>query len=111
MIVSLTNKAILIDSRFENGSVSREMVYERSRELALNDGCSPGCVSQADYEQARWELTGERDIDRQEAILDAFENVDCYSLLPASTGRKTPEFMSDDDGRIESNRFVRSRVM
>jgi hypothetical protein len=111
MIVNLTNKAVLIESYFANGPVSREMVCERSRELALNDGRSLGCVSQADYEQAKWELAGERDIDRQEAILDAIENVDCWSLLPGSTGRKMSEFMSDDDERIKSNRFVRNRVV
>jgi hypothetical protein len=106
MTVNLTNKALSNESRFENGSVSREKVNERSRELALNDGRSPGCVSQADYEQAKWELTGERDIDRQEAILNAIENVDCWSLLFGSTGRKMPVFISEEGGRIKSDRFV-----
>ena len=38
-------------------------------ELALTNRRHFGRVSQADYEQAKMELTGERDTERQEAIL------------------------------------------
>jgi hypothetical protein len=52
------------------GPVTRRMVQLRSSELALGAGRPAYEVRQADYEQAKRELTGERDIDRQNAILD-----------------------------------------
>jgi hypothetical protein len=101
------NEAVLPPkARFENGSVSRGMVYVRTRELALEDGRSPGWVSQADYEQAKWELTGERDIDRQEAILEAIENVESRRMLPGAVGLQMEEDMSNDSGRNCRNRLV-----
>lgn len=48
--------------------VNREMVHVRACELALVNPRSEGRVSQADYEQAKRELTGESDTDRQEAF-------------------------------------------
>jgi hypothetical protein len=49
--------------------VSPQMLHLRARDLALSNGSPGGLVAQADYEQAKRELTGERDFDRQEAIL------------------------------------------
>jgi hypothetical protein len=51
--------------------VTRELVRARARELALLAGRPPPLVTQADYFQARRELTGETNPERQEAILDA----------------------------------------
>jgi hypothetical protein len=45
------------------------MLHARTRELALLAGRPPPQVAQADYEQAKRELIGEWDRDRQEAIL------------------------------------------
>ena len=53
------------------GPVTRAMVHARTRELAVLAGRTPLQASQADYEQARQELTGESDPDRQDAVLDA----------------------------------------
>jgi hypothetical protein len=53
------------------GRVTREMVQARTRELVLTSGREPLQVKQADYEQAKRELTGESDRDRQEAVLDS----------------------------------------
>jgi hypothetical protein len=53
------------------GAVTRERARARARELALIAGRAPALVTQADYESATRELTGESDFDRQEAILDA----------------------------------------
>jgi hypothetical protein len=51
------------------GWITREMVHLRACELALAQGRFQGRVSRADYVQAKMELTGERDNDRQEAFL------------------------------------------
>jgi hypothetical protein len=59
-----------------SGPVTREGVRARARELALCAGRAPANVAQRDYEQAKREVTGESDPDRQEAIL---EKVDARS--------------------------------
>lgn len=52
-------------------AVTRRMLRARTRELAVAAGRNPLAITQSDYEQARRELTGESDMDRQEARLDA----------------------------------------
>ncbi|MBC8011344.1 MAG: hypothetical protein H7067_14755 [Burkholderiales bacterium] len=49
--------------------VTREMVYVRTRVLALRAGRVPPHVIQIDYEQAKRELTGETEPERQDAAL------------------------------------------
>jgi hypothetical protein len=51
------------------GPVTREMLHARACELALSAGHPPPHVAQANYEQAKRELTGESDPDRQQAKL------------------------------------------
>ena len=53
------------------GPVSRERVHARTQQLALLAGRLPPQVSQTDYEQAKREITGETEPDRQNAALDA----------------------------------------
>jgi hypothetical protein len=53
------------------GSISRKVVQQRASELARTSGRQAHEVRQADYEQAKRELTGERDAERQNEILDA----------------------------------------
>ena len=50
--------------------VTRQMVHDRTQELALIDGRNPHQILQVDYERAKREITGESDFDRQEEILD-----------------------------------------
>ncbi|MEI6862537.1 MAG: hypothetical protein WCL04_09830 [Verrucomicrobiota bacterium] len=47
------------------------MIQERARALALIAGNVPPHISQRNYEEAKIELTGETDFDRQEAVLEA----------------------------------------
>jgi hypothetical protein len=49
--------------------VTPDMVRERTVELAGNAGRSPIEIRQRDYEQAKRELTGETDLDRQHAVI------------------------------------------
>lgn len=51
-------------------ATTRAMVHARTRELALAAGRPPPYVTQADYEEAKRQLTGEQDLERQIAILD-----------------------------------------
>lgn len=47
------------------------MVQARTREMAVAAGRNTLQVTQSDYEQARRDLTGETEMGRQEAVLDA----------------------------------------
>ena len=93
--------------------VSREDVHVRARELALIDGRTPPNVSQADYEQAKRELTGEADLERQEAVLDAIPEEKRADPGPDSTGIQVPEQICDDEdeeGRSESEQLAEEGV-
>lgn len=49
--------------------VTREMLYAKTTELALMAGRRSNEIKQVDYERAKYELTGEVDFDRQQALL------------------------------------------
>lgn len=103
------NIGVLTHNSAGIGPVTREMVHARTRELALIAGRVPPHVSQADYEQARRELTGESDLDRQDAMLDAIPEARRGDPVPDSTGRQVPESPSedeDDEGRSETVQLV-----
>lgn len=51
--------------------VTRQMLHDRTREMAVQAGRLPLQITQSDYEQARRELTGESAMHLQEAVLDA----------------------------------------
>jgi hypothetical protein len=50
--------------------VTRAMAQARTRELAVLAGRDSLAVTRADYEQARRELTGETEMNHQEAVFD-----------------------------------------
>ena len=107
------NKGGLTRNATGLGPVTREMVQARTRELALIAGRIPPHVSQADYEQAKRELTGESDLDRQDAMLDSIPEAERWDPVPGSTGRQVPESPSedeDDEGRSESEQLVEEGV-
>ena len=85
------NKGVLTDNSTGIGMVTREMVRARAQELALLAGHAPPQVRQSDYEQAKRELTGESDIDRQDAILEALPETKRWDPVPGTTGVQAPE--------------------
>jgi hypothetical protein len=66
-----TARTIAVPAAPRTVGITREMVYARTRELAVQAGRKPLQISSGDYARARVELTGETDMDRQEAVLDA----------------------------------------
>lgn len=54
----------------DRSRATRAKVDARTRELAALAGRAAPHVTQADYQQAKRELTGETDLKRQAAILD-----------------------------------------
>jgi hypothetical protein len=102
-------KGVLTDNSIGIGPVTRDLVQARTRELAVIAGRTPHQVTQADYERAKRELTGETDIDRQDAALDALPEEKRWDPLPGSTGKQAPESPSedeDDEGRSETEQLV-----
>jgi hypothetical protein len=107
------NKGVLTENSIGIGPVTREMVHARARELALIAGRVHPHVAQADYEQAKRELTGESDIDRQETILDSIPESERWDPVPGSTGRRAQESASEDEdeeGRSESEQLAEEGV-
>jgi hypothetical protein len=106
-------KGIIAENFAGVGAISRDMVHARARELALVSGRSPADVSQADYEQAKRELTGGSDIDRQDEILESLPESMRWNPVPGSVGTQDPEPPSedeDDEGRNESAQLVEEGV-
>jgi hypothetical protein len=103
------NQGVFTNNSAPIGPVTREMVHARTRELALIGGRAPTGVSQADYERAKRELTGESDEDRQDAILDALPETKRWAPAPGSDGSQAPESPSegeDFEGRSETEQVV-----
>jgi hypothetical protein len=103
------NKGNLTINSAGIGTVTREMVHTRARELALLAGYAPADVRQSDYEQAKRELTGESDIDRQDALLDSLPEEKRWDPVPGSAGhqmRESPSEDEDQEGRSETEQLV-----
>ena len=105
----------IIEENFQGvGAVSRDMVDTRARELALIAGRPVPEVAQSDYEQAKRELTGEKDIDRQTEILDAIPESKRWDPVPGSEGRRMPESQDeeeDEEGLSETAQLSEQGVL
>jgi hypothetical protein len=91
------------------GTVTRKMVRERAVELAAINGRSAHEVSKSDREQARRDLTGDSDMDANEAALESATESERWDPVPGSTGHKVPVAPSDDEdeeGRSDNERMV-----
>lgn len=107
------NKGVLTNNAAGIGPISRAMVLTRARELALIEGRDPAHPQPQDMAQARRELTGETDIDRQEALLDAIPESKRWDPVPGSPGHQAPETASEDEdeeGRSETEQLVEEGV-
>ena len=69
------NRGARVGHPSDVGPATRAKVDARARALAVIAGRVPPYVTQADYQQAKRELTGETDLDRQNAILDAISTM------------------------------------
>src|SRR4029079_18055979 len=90
-----------------------EMVEARARELAAINGRSPSEPSEADYQQAKRELTGEAGIDPQEERSESVPDSDGWDPVPGSTGRQAADSLGEDEdaeGRSESAQMFEEGV-
>ena len=103
----------LIKTSAESNPFTRDEIHARARELALIEGRVPPNVSQADYEQAKQELTGESDLSRREAILDAIPDPNPSDPASIAIGYQLPESTNedeDDEGRSQSEQLAENGV-
>ena len=113
MAANPTNKGIIARNFTGIGTVTPEMIRERARELAILSGRIPAHVTQAEFDQARRELSGESDLDAREVILEAIPESERWDPVPGSPGREVPEPQGDDEddeGRNGSAQLVEEGV-
>ena len=107
------NKGIIMENAAGIGTVTPAMVEARARELAAIDG-RPSQPSEADYQQAKRELTGESEIDPQEdSREESITESDGWDPVPGSTGRQAAESLGEDEdaeGRSESAQMFEEGV-
>ena len=99
------NKGIIMENADGTGTVTPAMVEARARELALIDGRDSSKPTEADYQQAKRELTGEDNIDPQQENLESLPESEAWDPLPGSTGHQATESLGEDEdaeGRNES---------
>jgi hypothetical protein len=113
MATNPLDKGVVSENFGGIGPVTRKMVHARARELALIAGRAHAAVSQSDYEQAKRELTGESDLDRQEAMLESLPEEKRWDPVPGSAGHQVPDSLNegeDDEGRSETEQLVEQGV-
>jgi len=102
-------EGLLTENSAGIGTVTRKMVRERAVELAVIDGRTIAEVSKSDWEQAKRELTGEPDGDRQDLALESASEAERWDPLPGSTGQKMPVAGSEDEdaeGQSDNTRLT-----
>ena len=85
------NKGIIMENAAGIGTVTSEMVEARARELAAINGRPSSEPSQADYQQAKRELTGEPEMDPQEESTGSVPDSEGWDPVPGSTGRQAAD--------------------
>ena len=103
------NKGIIMENAAGIGTVTSEMVEARARELAAINGHPSSEPSEADYQQAKRELTGEAEIDPQEESSES----EGWDPVPGSTGRQAADSLGEDEdaeGRSESAQMFEEGV-
>ena len=81
------NQGIIMENAAGIGTVTTKMVDVRARELARVNGRGSK-PSEADYQQAKRELTGESKIDPQEENLESLPESEGWDVVPVKM--KTP---------------------
>jgi hypothetical protein len=105
MKINPLKKGAITDKSAGIGTVTRDMVEQRAIEIAVINGRSRRNVLESDWQEAKRELTGGQEIDRQEAMLESVPESEEWDPLPGSQGRKVFESASedeDDEGVIDA---------
>src|SRR5436189_1466335 len=107
------NKGTIMENAAGIGTVTSEMVETRARELAAINGRPSSKPSEADYQQAKRELTGEAEIEPQEENSESVPDSDGWDPVPGSTGRQAADSLGEDEdaeGQSESAQLFEEGV-
>ena len=107
------NKGVIMENAAGIGTVTSEMIEARAQELAAINGHPSSEPSEADYQQAKRELTGESEMDPQEESSDSIPESADWDPVPGSTGRQAAESLGEDEdaeGRSESAQMFEEGV-
>ena len=85
------NKGIIMENAAGIGAVTPAMVEARARELAAINGHPSSEPSEADYQQAKRELTGESETDPQEESRESIPESEGWDPVPGSAGRQAAD--------------------
>jgi len=77
------------------GTVTREMVLKRARELAMINGREQ--VLESDFEQAKRELTQEQHITPEPNATESLPEDKRWEPVPESSGREVPKVPTPDE--------------
>ena len=91
------NKGIIMENAAGIGAVTSEMVKARARELAAINGRPSSEPTEADYQQANRELTGEAEMDPQEENSESVPESEGWDPVPGSTGRQAADSLGEDE--------------
>src|SRR5207302_9479974 len=107
------NKGTIMENAAGIGAVTSEMIEARARELAASNARPSSKPSEADYQQARRELTGEAETDSQEESSESVSESEGWDPVPGSTGRQAADSLGEDEdaeGRSESAQLFEEDV-
>jgi hypothetical protein len=107
------NKGIIMENADGIGTITPAMVEARARELARINGRDSSKPTEADYQQAKRELTGEEEIDSQEDNVESVPESEDWDPVPGSTGRQAAESLGEDEdaeGRSEAAQMYEEGV-
>ena len=107
------NKGIIMENAAGIGTVTSEMVEARARELAAINGRPSSEPSEADYQQAKRELTGESEMDPQEESSESIPDSEGWNPVPGSTGRQAVDSLGEDEdaeGRSEAAQMFQEGI-
>src|SRR6202043_3178366 len=91
------NKGIIMENAAGIGTVTPAMVEARARELAAINGRPSSEPSEADYQQAKRELTGESEMDPQEESTESIPESEGWDPVSGSTGRQAADSLGEDE--------------
>ena len=108
------NKGMIAKNFDGIGVVSRAMIHDRAKELALLSGRIPPVASQADFEQAARELGGGPELDPREEAIEGLPESKRWDPVPGSEGVQPPDVPNEDEddgeGRNESAQLIEEGV-
>jgi hypothetical protein len=82
------------------GTVTREMVVQRARQIAVLNGRSENNFQDSDFNEARRELLGEDEINPEPTAEEKIPEDKRWDPVPGSEGHKVPATPPDDEQSV-----------